>query len=417
MNRLFFSGLAATALLGSFFIWGGRTIEVGLMPSTPPADFSPPRADGDLPYQPQLLNPPDTVRALYVTNWVAGTPSLLSSVLAARGDSINALVIDIKDFSGYVGFNADSELVDAYKSRELRVRYLNTLVHNLHGQGFYLIGRIAVFQDPRLAAARPDLAVKTAAGAIWRDNHDLSWVDPASSEVWDYNVALAKEIIARGFDEVNFDYIRFPTDGANVSSLVYPVWKKEEKKYEVIRRFFAYMRGELPNVHLSADLFGQTTVASDDLNIGQRLEDAYDYFDYITPMIYPSHFADGAFGFTNPAAHPHDIIKLSLSSAAAKLEAHESALSAAALATTTLPVGDSDSTSEQSIILDAAAKARARAKLRPWLQDFDLGAVYTVDMVKSEIQAVRDAGLPNNWMIWNPSNHYRPAIFTSPPSQ
>lgn len=410
MNRLLFSGLAAAAIIGSFFIWGGRTIEVGAPASSLSSDPAPPpRPDGDLPYQSPLTNPPAAVRALYVTNWVAGTPSFLSSVIAARGDSINALVIDIKDFSGYVGFNSDTELVNTYRSHESRIRHLNTLIRDLHEKGFYLIGRLAVFQDPRLAAARPDLAVKTASGAVWRDRHDLSWVDPASPEVWEYNAALAKEIIARGFDEVNFDYIRFPTDGDNVSSLVYPIWNKKEPKYEVIRRFFAFLRRELPDARLSADIFGQTTVASDDINIGQRLEDAYDHFDYISPMVYPSHFANGAFGFTNPAAHPYDIIKLSLSSAIAKLETHESALAAAALATTT----------PQTI--SPAAKARVRAKLRPWLQDFDLGAVYTVNMVKSEMQAVRDAGLPDSWLIWNPSNRYRPAIFIStspqPPPQ
>ena len=406
MNRLLFSGFAAAAIIGSFFVWGGRTIEVDYSPSASLNNSSlPPRPDGDLPYQSPLPNPPAAVRALYVTNWVAGTPSLLSSVIAARGDSINALIIDIKDFSGYVGFNSDTELVNTYHSRELRIKHLNSLIRDLHEKGFYLIGRLTVFQDPLLAAARPDLAVKTATGQVWRDRHGLSWVDPASPEVWEYNAALSKEIIARGFDEVNFDYIRFPTDGANISSLVYPVWNKEEAKYEVVRRFFAYMRNELPDAVLSADLFGQTTVAPDDIGIGQRLEDAYDYFNYLSPMVYPSHFANGAFGFTNPAAHPYDIIKLSLTAAVAKLEAHESALAAAALATTT----------PQTI--SPAAKSRLRAKLRPWLQDFDLGAVYTVDMVKSEIQAVRDAGLSDSWLIWNPSNKYRPAIFTSSTSQ
>lgn len=417
------SWLLAAGILasGGFFVFGDRTVEIERAANFEPEVLEevaqPPRADGDLPYQAQLANPPSEVRALYVTNWVAATPSLMSKVVkVVEETNVNALVIDIKDYSGYVGFNTDNQQIIDYGAREIRIRNLNRLIKELHDKDIYLIGRVTIFQDPRLALARPDLAVKNAAGEVWKDRKGLSWMDPAAREVWDYNIALAREITERGFDEVNFDYIRFPSDGSGLSGLQFPFWDQKGERHEVIRDFFAYLREELSGVKISADIFGQTTVTAggDDQGIGQLLEDAYDYFDYVAPMVYPSHFINGFIGIDNPGAEPYRVIKYSMASAIDKLEEYELEKKTAALppmVSTATTTATSTLAEAPTATLSLQEKKEIREKIRPWLQDFDLGAVYTVEMVKTQMQAVQDAGLPDSWMIWNPANRYREAIF------
>ena len=171
---------------------------------------------------------------------------------------------------------------------------------------------------------------------------------------------------------MNFDYIRFPSDG-NMKNIAYDYWDEITPSAEVMSSFFAYLRRELGDVGvpLSADLFGMTTVNYDDLNIGQVLENAAPYFDYIAPMVYPSHYPTGFAGFKNPAAHPYEIVNQAMTVASARL----------------------------------IAASSTPSKLRPWLQDFDLGANYDAEMVRKQIQAVYDSGL-TSWMVWDASNKY-----------
>jgi len=244
-----------------------------------------------------------------------------------------------------------------------------------------------------LAEARPDLAIKDKNGDTWQDNKNLAWVDPASKEVWDYNIAIARDAIGRGFDEINFDYIRFPSDG-DLTNVSYPFWDKKTSKREVIKSFFAYLREALPRIKISADVFGQTTIENNDLTIGQIIEDAYQYFDYVAPMLYPSHYTKGFLNFYNPAMHPYEVIKYSMDSAINRLITYNQQL-----ITTT-------SSEELSVI-----SYQSSAKLRPWLQAFNLGAIYTPDMIQKEIQAVFDAAsstpeLIHGYMLWNSSNRY-----------
>lgn len=334
-----------------------------------------------------LNKKPDVVKAIYFTSWSAGSPTRINEAInLIKRTELNALVIDVKDFSGKVAFTTDSPLIKKYGSEEKRIPNFVNLVSRLHQEGIYVIVRIAVFQDQHLLKIRPDLAVRDARGLIWRDHKGLGWVDPGSKEVWEYNAEVAREAARAGVDELNFDYIRFPSDGTletiryNFSDLT------KKSRRVIIREFFAFLDKSLQDTgaKLSVDLFGLSVVNSDDLGVGQVMEDAFPYFDFICPMVYPSHYASGFIGYKNPGAYPYEVIKYSLDRA---VERRNNFILSIPTSTEILRV----------------------AEIRPWLQVFDLGAIYTPELIKKEKQAVYDAGLKNGWHLWNPSNRYNPA--------
>lgn len=316
-------------------------------------------ATGALSVPQKLSNPPEIIKAVYVTGYSAGNKKYLNYLNDLfKNTEINAVVVDIKGSDGVITYPT-------------LVSDINVLVKFFHDKNIYVIGRIVIFEDPVYSKARPELAIydkiKTA---LWKDNKGLSWLDPVSKEVWDYNVSLAKDAFLHGFDEINFDYVRFPSDG-KVENMGFPFYDGKTAKSEIIKEFFNYLRQKLSGEKLSVDIFGQTTVNTDDMGIGQIIEDSFENFDYVSPMVYPSHYINGFIGFDNPAEHPYEVIKYSLDSAVKR-------------------------------------KGNSLAKLRPWLQDFNMGADYTADMVKQEIKATQDAlgdGF-NGFMLWNPSNIY-----------
>jgi hypothetical protein len=360
------------------------------------------------PLPTRLPNPPAEIKAIYFTSWSAGTPRRVEEAIRLIKDTeLNAIVINIKEETGTIAFQTESPLIKSLGAEEVRIADFPALVNRLHREGIYVIARIAVFQDQHLVRVRPDLAVKDQrTGGIWRDRKGLAWVDPASREAWGYTVEIAKQAIRLGVDEVNFDYIRFPSDG-NIAALRYPIWKSgEASRREVLRSFFAYLRGELAplGTPLSADLFGLSTVNTDDLGIGQVLEDALPYFEFVSPMVYPSHYASGFLGYQNPAAYPYEVVKYSLDHA---LRRRTAMLRAAVTATSTDAMVEGGS----------ATSVPALAQIRPWLQAFDLGAVYTPEMVRKQMRAVYDAGLTAGWYLWNPANRYSAAALLPEPTQ
>ena len=309
-----------------------------------------------------LAAPADGVRALYMTSWVAGTQNLRDKLVdfVDQNQRLNALVVDVKDYSGEVAW-------------EKRVEDFPALIEDLHKRGIYAIARITVFQDPLYAKAHPDEAIKYANGSLWRDKKGLYYIDPKSKMFWNYIVNLAVQSERMGFDELNFDYIRFPSDGP-VAQARFPYWnQKDQSRVEALDEFFGYLQTSLSEVGvpISADVFGLTTWQEDDLNIGQILEHVAPRFDYVAPMVYPSHYPSSFQGFSNPAAHPYEIISTAMKRAVFRLEQIE----------------------------------ENPKKLRPWLQDFDLGATYDAAMIQKQIKAVEDAGL-DSWMMWDPSNRY-----------
>ncbi|MDD5222331.1 MAG: putative glycoside hydrolase [Patescibacteria group bacterium] len=323
---------------------------------------------------------PFYVRGIYLSSWTAATPKLLDKTLElARNNQINSLVIDLKDSSGNVAYDSRVPLVNHLNTKQVRISVLRELTDKLHGQGFYLIARLSMFQDTVLAESKPEWALKNVnTGKIWRDRRNLAWVDPASPDVWQYNLDIAREAYDNGFDEINFDYIRFPSDG-DISLIKYPVWDKQNTKAEVIKQFFAKQYDELKKYGpRSIDLFGLTLwhlEDGSDMNIGQSLANAMPYFDYICPMVYPSHYPSGFENFSNPADHPYDVVYRSLNKSRITFET-----------------------------MRADPKAN-HPYVRPWLQAFDLGAIYNLAMIKEQIRAT-DEGGGLGWILWNARNDY-----------
>jgi len=310
-------------------------------------------------------------KGIYITFRTAATRRMDELIDLVKNTELNTMVIDIKDTTGRIGFDTNSELINDIGSEKVYISDMKGLIDRLHQEGIYVIARQAVFQDDFLPRKRTDLALKRVGGGFWYDFKGIHWLDPASQEVWDYNVELAKEAARAGFDEINLDYIRFPSDG-DMSQIIYPFWDYKTPKSEIMKQFFEYFtqRVKPMGVFVSADLFGLTLTTTNDMNIGQWLEYVAPYFDYICPMVYPSHYPATFEGFENPAAHPYEVIYKGLISG------------------------------EQRI-----ASISAPAKLRPWLQDFDLGVIYTPEMINLEKKAVYDAGA-YGWLLWNPGNVY-----------
>ena len=361
-----------------------------------------------IPVQPMVVHLPTPipVKAVYITACTGSESKLRDKVVnELAGTEINSLVIDLKDYTGTLSYASTSVAVP-HGGNGCRIIDLPEFVQELHDKGIYAIGRITVFQDPLYSNAHPELAVASLShpDRPWTDKDGLAYIDPDQRAYWDYIIAIAKESYSIGFDEINFDYIRFPSDG-DMSDVRFAL-PASTTKAMVIKQFFLYLHSQLqpsndlstrmsgnlsadksgdlfnspPGIKISADLFGQTTVNTDDLGIGQVMEDALPYFDYVDQMVYPSHFNDGFDGYANPAAHPYDIVKFTMSRAVER----------------------------------AVAASSTPDKLRPWLQAFDYKALYPPSAVESEKQAVYDSGL-SGWMLWNAASVYNvPELMPAP---
>lgn len=324
---------------------------------------------------------PASVKALYMTACVSGTSSWRSELKSViETTELNAVVIDIKDSTGTISYPTALENGGA----GCRVKDLQNYIMALHDSGIYVIGRISVFQDPVYAKAHPELAVKSfATGGVWKDRKGLSFVDVGAKPYWERVVAISKGAYEIGFDEINFDYVRYPSDG-DMSDANY-TWTTGSTKAAMLEEFFSYLYDNLKTPYpkgqgpvISADLFGMTTTVPNDMGIGQVLENALPYFDYIAPMVYPSHYPATWQGFDNPAAFPYEVVKIAMT----RGREREVAMNVARGLATSTP-----------------------SKLRPWLQDFNLGAFYGPDKVEAQIKATYDSGLAS-WMIWDAGNTY-----------
>ncbi len=312
---------------------------------------------------------PKEVRALYITANIANSPrmdDIIRLIKKADGPyAPNAVVIDLQDSAGRLVLDD-------------RMRLLVRQLRFLH---IFPIARLVVFQNNSVAKEHPTWAVHQADGGIWRDNGGRQWLDPSNKDAWEYVADIARVAIKAGFGEINFDYFRFPSEG--VMNAVYPFWSEAAgSKSEVIVSVAKYLRDtlkkEYPAARLTVDIFGYTFMRSYDLGIGQSAPALAAVFDEVCPMIYPSHYKTGNFNFTNPADHPYEVMAQTLAKG-------------------------------KEIFADAG---QPFTNIRPWVQDFDMGAVYTTDMVREQMRAITDAGLPNQWLVWNPWNNYREAIFS-----
>lgn len=329
---------------------------------------------------------PEYVKGIYLTSATVGHARRFGELMdLVERTELNAMVIDVKNWRGELAFAPNDESLVPYAAERPEMVDLDAMTAMLKEKGIYLIARIFVFQDPSFAEKRPELAVQRVGGGLWRDWRGVLWLDPAAKGVWKYNVAVAKEVFNRGFDEVQFDYIRFPSDGP-MSTIVYPSYDGETPKHEVMRQFFTYLDRELRvrnGIPTSVDLFGLTMWNFEsDMGIGQRLVDAAPHFDFISPMVYPSHYPTGYLGYANPAAHPYEIIYSNMVKGVELIES----------------------------IRDASADPDTIATVRPWLQDFDLGANYDRAKIIAQMDATAEGG-GSGWIFWNARNVYTESAF------
>lgn len=325
---------------------------------------------------------PDEVRGIYWTASTAGSSRSEELITYMKETGLNTVVIDLKMDDGELAFIPNNVELVPFQPSTPAISELDTLLERLRQEGIYRVARIAVMRDGAFARKHPDLAMQSVHGGLWQDRIGSYWVDPASTEVSSYAIALASEAYMRGFDEVQFDYVRFASDGS-VNQILYPVYDGTESKQKVMAHFFERVGGQMKKegIPVSFDLFGMTFWSYTDFNIGQRLVDVLSYTDWVSPMVYPSHYPDGFEGFANPAEAPYEIVKRSLDEG------------------TRLTRG-----------FWSGTEIELQSKWRPWLQDFDIGAVYTSAMIEAQIQAARDAGA-SGWILWNARNVYERANY------
>ncbi len=332
------------------------------------------------------VDTPEAVKAVYMTACAASTPSFRTNILNLIDQTeINSVIVDIKDFSGTISMPTDNPLLaDGKTGKGCKVKDMKEFVEILHSKDVYVIGRVTVFQDPLYANLHPSEAIKRVDnGGVWSDKNGLHYLYPGSQKVWDYVIEISNDAYAMGFDEINFDYIRFPSDG-DIKNMAIPA--SSLTKPDIIENFFSYLNSKLKDTGLktSADLFGMVTTNTDDLGIGQVLERTLPYFDYVCPMVYPSHYPAGFNGWKNPNAVPYELIDFVMKSAVTRTNALKNA--------ETTP--------------DWMKEKVNPSQLRPWLQNFSLGQpAYGADEIRAQIDATYNAGL-SSWLLWDASNKY-----------
>ncbi len=339
---------------------------------------------------------PGSVKAIYMSQCVVGTPSFRDTLVQMIDETeLNAVIIDIRDYTGKISFPTEHPLLKDMVSDACGANDMRAFIERLHEKNIYVIGRITTFQNPYYTTIHPELAVQKKGGGVWKDHKGLAFVDVGATAYWESVVELAKESYAIGFDELNFDYIRYPSDG-NMAEAVY-IKRDGKTKQEMLEDFYKYLHEKLSptGMVLSADLFGMVTTNYDDLNIGQVLERALPYFDYIAPMVYPSHYPSGFNGYKDVNAHAYDIVHYAMKTAVERTVA------------TTTSIGSFAYTRIGTSTPALYAKPSYPAsKMRPWLQSFDYPVTYTPQMVRDQIKANTDAGL-TSYFFWDPANKYR----------
>jgi hypothetical protein len=317
-----------------------------------------------------------TVKAAYLSYYGVGDRAIRGHVLELLDRTeLNAVVIDVKGDRGLIPYESDIALArDAGAMGPVRVGDFDEILARLKARGVYTIARIVVFKDDVLARYRRTWAVTdTRTGSLWLDNERLAWVDPFEEEAWVYPIALAREAVLKGFDEIQFDYLRFPTDG-KLSAARYSKANTPEGRLQAIIQFLTRARATLmpTGAALAIDLFGYTAFNPNDTGIGQRIEELAPLVDVFCPMAYPSAYHVGIPNYRNPVAHPYEVVF-------------------------------------ETVRRMRERSAHTKAHVRPWIQDFRDYAFdrrpFGVSEIRAEMQAALDAG-GTGWMLWNPHNSY-----------
>jgi hypothetical protein len=326
--------------------------------------------------QTQVLQPrplPAELRGVHVTMALAGLTGKIEQYIAMKADGLNTIELDVKDENGEVGFPVNVPL--ARKVGSARPYYnVRKVVAKIHAAGLYLVGRVVTFEDPLLSAGAPQLAIRRSDGSRWLNSAGLGWTNPYDKRVWKYNVDIAVQAAKLGFDEIQFDYVRFPSDG-DLSQIRYPGAHTQPMGWTV-PMFVKYARSRLKplGVRLSVDVFGLS--ATRNLGIGQFPRRIARYVDAIYPMVYPSHYVSGEYNIVDPDSRPGTTVAYSLRD-----------------------------------FRDAVQGSKAN--LIPWLQDFSLGRTYTLADVRDQIQAAR-LEHAKGFMLWNAVGLYTVKALSTP---
>jgi hypothetical protein len=315
----------------------------------------------------QRARVPSEIRGVHMTIGLASIAGKLGEYLALRAYGLNTLELDVKDENGSIGFTTPGLPDLARETGAATTAYdASSAARAAKKADVYLVGRVVTFADPTLAAARPDMALQWPDESVWRDPAGLAWLNPYDRRVWRYVVGVGAAAARAGFDEIQFDYVRFPSDG-EIGSIVYPRQRKEPLD-RTIERFLTYASNQLHplGVRVSADLFG--LAATRDVGVGQSPKRLGRHLDAIYPMVYPSHFVPGEYHLVEPEAFPGRTVAEALRDYRRQLRGE-------------------------------------RARIVPWLQDFSLRRPYGLAEVADQVAAARRAHV-KGFMLWNPLGVY-----------
>src|SRR5438046_5754733 len=327
-----------------------------------------------------LVPQTSSIKGLYVNAWAFGSHKLWQLVRLADETEINAFVVDVKDDTGcllYPSAVPTAEQIGANKC--VRAKDVKSRLDTLRAQGIYTIARFVVAKDPLLAERKPGWSVKDRnTGGLWRDRINIAWVDAYNDSVWIYSAQLAQEAARMGFQEVQFDYVRFPDEPRErMATAIFPAHRAGQTQREAVREHVALLKDRLKpyGVPVTFDIFGLTaSVTTGDLGIGQVWEDFVSVADVVLPMVYPSHYYRGAFGYAWPNGQPYHVVHSALTDA-----------------------------------LKRSQPLPGSAEIRPFLQAFTLGRRlprYTPFEIREQIRAAEDLGI-TSWVLWNPRSVYQ----------
>ena len=314
---------------------------------------------------------PKEIRGVHVTMALASIPGKLEEYTTIPG--INTIQLDVKDENGEVAFHRLAPPLAKRVGSAMRYYDPVKAAKQIHSEGLYLIGRVVCFEDPILSKGRPDLAIRTSGGAVWTNHAGLGWTNPYDKRVWDYNLRIAQAAAKAGFDEIQFDYVRFPSDG-DIETAIFP-GKRNEAMALTIARWVHYATKRLKpmGVRVSVDVFGLS--ATRDLGIGQSPRRLAKIVDAIYPMVYPSHYGSGEYGLSSPVSTPGRTVGRSLRDFRRQMR-------------------------------------RGKAQLVPWLEDFSFSGTTTLEHVQEQIRAAR-RWKSGGFLLWNPSGVYTEGALTT----
>ncbi|MEW9702378.1 putative glycoside hydrolase [Paenibacillus sp. SI8] len=326
-------------------------------------------------------SPKQKVKGIYVSAWSAVGSKFEQLLDLVDQTDLNAMVIDVKNDSGQVTYSSAIPMVNEIGANShVIISDLKAKLIKLKEKGIYTIARVVVFKDPYLSKKKSKYAMMTRTGQIWKDAKGTAWVDPYKEEVWDYNIQIAKEVADLGFEEIQFDYVRFPENGNNLNREVDFDNPKQMSKSQVIEGFLRKANERLGGqAYLSADVFGLTTSSDNDMGIGQDWSKISKQVHYISPMLYPSHYSSGIYGVKNPDLQPYAIISKAIA----------------------------DAVTKNNRLKQSSGEI---AEIRPWYQDFTATwvkphKIYGKEDVQEQIKAAKEQGV-EQFLIWNSSSTY-----------